>query len=194
MSPSCFLRAVPTRDCAVVEIRDRSRGARLPEGTSSEVEFLQVAVARPDSSGAPVSTKNRPLETEPRWIPQGPNQKKWQGHGHGMFEKPKREAALFLSYQLSIESFQVSCNGQFADNIDAVHDNTLCVISCADWLDCNITTVTGVTDNAIHRSNSHLDSPVFVSTYPIQVIPDALASPLCPSAPSTPQQSRSHWP
>lgn len=64
MSPSCFLRVVPTRDCTVVEIRDRSRGARLPEGTSSEVEFLQVALARPDSSGAPVSTGNR-AEVDP---------------------------------------------------------------------------------------------------------------------------------
>lgn len=45
----------------------------------------------------------------------------------GMFEKPKAEAALFLSNQLSIESFQVSCNGHFADNIDALHDNIPCI-------------------------------------------------------------------
>lgn len=91
MSPSCFLRAVPTRDCAVVEIRDRSRGARLPEGTSSEVEFLQVAVACPDSSGAPVSTKNRPLETEPRWIPQGPNQKSGRDTAMGCLRSQKEK-------------------------------------------------------------------------------------------------------
>lgn len=194
MSPSCFLRAVPTRDCAVVEIRDRSRGARLPEGTSSEVEFLQVAVARPDSSGAPVSTKNRPLETEPRWIPQGPNQKSGRDTAMGCLRSQKEkqhsssptnsQSSRFRSLAMvnSLTTLMLSMTTLFASSPVLIGWIATSPPSPAS----RTMPVIGQTLILIHP---FLFLPIQSKSFPMLSLP-----PSAPSAPSTPQQSRSHWP
>jgi hypothetical protein len=108
----------PSRPNFGLHCRGNSRQvpARLPEGTASNLStkrfaFLQVAVARRGSSGAPVSTGNR-AEVDPS----GARPRNGRDTVMGCLRSQKEKQHLFPSEQSLnqvVRQFQVCANGSF---------------------------------------------------------------------------------
>lgn len=194
ISPRCFLRVVPTRGCTLMKSEPAQVQARLPEGTPSSwmqrSAFLQAAVARPDSSGAPVSTGNR-AEVDPSGAQPRNGRDTALGCLRSQKEKPHSSSATksfqALPMAISLTTLMLSMttfwrSELWADRVRVSATN--CIHRDRPWRP-----PTGVTHSGSQQSRSHQNSTV------VKLDPNIFQELSSPHlSHPTPQPSRSHSP